>query len=280
MYIIDHSPMEKVYYALLTGNETLNEHLAGSFARYTCLRPFFAQMFPFNFLKSGQTAIQVGSHDQFIDMGLSQTFIMASIVGETGRVYVVEPDPKNIAAIRAYADSNGLGNVSVIEKAIWTDNGKTEFTVFEDYSSTNRLAALDHTTVAKHRERLKTRTNVIEVETVTLETIIDDHIGQMPSFINITINTAEPEAIASLGGHAHDDLFITFPVCNARFHEIGLLDQLIDQGFNIVIGDARPKRMDEPFWVALLSRRDVSGVPFVREAELGLMADGSIAISS
>lgn len=278
MYLIEHSPMEKVYYALLIDNEIINGQLKGSYSRYTCMRPFFEQMFPFSFLKAGDTAIQVGSHDGFIEMGLSQTFIMASIVGPSGHVHVVEPDPKNTAAIRAYIAHNAIDNVSVIEKAVWDSEGDTDLTVFEDFSSTNRVTALDYTTPVKYADRLEALTHVIKVETTTLKSVIHDYIGKTPNFINITINCAEPEAIESLGVYLEEDIFITIPVCNARFYDIRLLDRLRDKGFNIVIGNARSKRMDEPFWVGLLTRRDLSGTPFTREADLSLLPDGSVRI--
>src|SRR3989338_1162981 len=64
--------------------------------QYRLLRSFHKMLFPFNYIKSGDTCVQVGCAEWMFNFGVSMPLIMSAIVGRKGRVIVVEPDQKNI----------------------------------------------------------------------------------------------------------------------------------------------------------------------------------------
>jgi FkbM family methyltransferase len=70
---------------------------------------------------AGCTFFDIGAHIGYY------TLIGARIVGESGRVIAFEPDPENVALIREMVDKNGLTQVHIIPKAVWSRSGTVEF---------------------------------------------------------------------------------------------------------------------------------------------------------
>src|SRR3990167_2901075 len=72
-----------------------------SFFRQYRLLSFFHHMIPpFNYLKKGDTCVQVGCAEWMLDFGVSMALIMSAIVGPKVRVLVIEPDQRNINALQ------------------------------------------------------------------------------------------------------------------------------------------------------------------------------------
>src|SRR3990167_734563 len=72
----------------------------GFFLQYKLMRPFHAMLFPFNYIKKGDTCVQVGCAEWMLDFGVSMPLIMSAMVGPKGRVLVIEPDQRNINALQ------------------------------------------------------------------------------------------------------------------------------------------------------------------------------------
>lgn len=62
-------------------------------------------------LREGMKVADVGSGPGYF------TFKFSEIVGETGRVYASETNPRHLAFLRKYVAANGIGNVEVIESS-------------------------------------------------------------------------------------------------------------------------------------------------------------------
>jgi protein-L-isoaspartate O-methyltransferase len=72
---------------------------------------------------------ELGPGDCYYDVGAHSGFfclIAARIVGASGAVVAVEPDPQNVAALRANIERNGLRQVFVVQAAVWNRAASAE----------------------------------------------------------------------------------------------------------------------------------------------------------
>jgi FkbM family methyltransferase len=110
--------------------------------------------------------------------------VAARIVGPTGRVVAIEPDPQCAAAIRTNARLNGLAQIEVVEAAAARSSATAELVVVRD-RLWSRLAS-----VGDHHESEQR----VEVRTVAL----DDVAGPPPTLVKIDVEGAELEVLAGM----------------------------------------------------------------------------------
>ncbi len=102
-------------------------------------------------LKAGDTVIDAGANAGVF------TVMASSLVGESGRVIAVEPDPENLVSLKRNVAINSLKNVEVVEKALFSEsnqainlisNGTMSHVVNEEANSENcpRLFTVNTTT--------------------------------------------------------------------------------------------------------------------------------------
>lgn len=72
-------------------------------------------------LRPGDCYYDIGAHSGFFSL------IAAYLVGPSGTVLAVEPDPRNAAVIRANIERNMLRQVMVVEAAVWSESGFVAF---------------------------------------------------------------------------------------------------------------------------------------------------------
>jgi FkbM family methyltransferase len=84
-------------------------------------------------LHVGDVAVDVGANCGFL------TVLAAMLVGPTGHVVSFEPDPENVARLRANLALNDCTNVTVIQKAVTNQVGDVEFFINSDNSGGNAL---------------------------------------------------------------------------------------------------------------------------------------------
>jgi FkbM family methyltransferase len=84
-------------------------------------------------LGAGDVVLDVGANVGFL------TLLAALLVGPTGHVVAYEPDPENLARLRANLDLNDLRNVTVVEKAVTNRVAEVEFYINSDNSGGNAL---------------------------------------------------------------------------------------------------------------------------------------------
>jgi FkbM family methyltransferase len=84
-------------------------------------------------LHAGDIAVDVGANCGYL------TVLAAMLVGPTGHVVSFEPDPENVARLRANLVLNDCKNVTVIEKAVTNQVGDIEFFINSDNSGGNAL---------------------------------------------------------------------------------------------------------------------------------------------
>ncbi|KKU74150.1 MAG: hypothetical protein UX98_C0001G0080 [Parcubacteria group bacterium GW2011_GWA2_47_26] len=234
---------------------------------YGALRHVYAQMFPWQFVKEGRTVIQVSTAKSLIGAGVSHALMLSALVGPTGKVFVIEPDPSNVTVLKAYCIVQGINNVHVIQKAVWKERADMQFTVREDFSSWNRLT---DTVSPKDMERQGLKSVTFPVQADTLDNIIrDEHIDNV-SFVNMSINGSEYEAFQGMGDTLGKDVFLSFPIQNMRTFRSPILKELQDKGFTILVKHAPVATHQKQFLVAGAIKNPSSAIleQFNEEVEL------------
>ena len=227
---------------------------------YILIREFFKNIHPYNFLKEGNNAIQIGFHDQYIENGISHPFIIKSVIGKLGKIWAIDPDPINIKSAISYCTKNNVEKFYSIESGVWEEPGKKDFIFFSDYTSSNTISPIFEERKKKREKRwgekrIKENTSKVSVKIDTLDNIIgrnskDDKID----LINITTNGAETEILngAKETIQNNDNIKITFPLGNISNKG---LDYLSEMGFRLAISNSphRPWE-DEQFFYACAIR--------------------------
>ena len=85
----------------------------------------------FHALREGDVVVDGGANIGFFSV------LMAKLVGPTGRVLAVEPDPHNVALLRRNLGLNRCDNVQVIEKALDGNVGEAVIGVMTDHGLTS-----------------------------------------------------------------------------------------------------------------------------------------------
>lgn len=215
---------------------------------YRSVRRFFAQEFPWCLVREGQTVMQVGAAKDLLITGRSQPLILSTLVGPRGRVIVVEPDLHNVVLLREYLRTNRVTNVTVIQKGAWSAPGRTTLTVAASCTSANILSqgcTEGYRSRNLQRPGIAEHVSEVEVEVETIDRLLEEHAAQPVSFINITINGCEWEAIQGMPETLRGDVIISFPIQNPRTFQSPVLESLERQGFTIFVRHA-PVRLSQP----------------------------------
>ncbi|MCK4266566.1 MAG: class I SAM-dependent methyltransferase, partial [Thermoplasmata archaeon] len=88
----------------------------------------------------------------------------------TGRVIAIEPSPYNIRILKILKEVERLDNVTIVEKAIWSEPGKEQFFVQENPAS-HQLKRLP---LVKTGEMPSEEAEYVEVDADTIENILND----------------------------------------------------------------------------------------------------------
>jgi FkbM family methyltransferase len=128
--------------------------------------------------RAGDVVWDVGANIGYLAL------IAARIVGPTGRVVAIEPDPQSAAAIRRNAQLNDLEQVEVVEAAADRSSATADLVVVRDRLWTRLASVGDH-----HESEQR-----VEVRTLAL----DDLGGPPPTLIKIDVEGAELDVIAGM----------------------------------------------------------------------------------
>ena len=150
-----------------------------------------------------------------------------------------EPDPRACDVLRRNLAANNIHDVEIVEKALWTSNGRASF--FSEGADANRV-------VGEHdaSERLTSPSaKYCDVETVRLA----DYLGcTRIDLVKLDIESAEAEVIVDCGETLRNvnNLVIEFHLTNSKPHELArTLQTLSDQEFHVSVCSYGP-------WVDLL----------------------------
>jgi len=125
-----------------------------------------------NYVKKGDRVIDVGAHVGYYTLLLSQ------LVGNTGKVYAFEPDPKNFELLKKNIEVNSFKNIELIQKAVSNKTGIIKLYLGDQDRATNRI----------YDAQLNDTKKSIEIKTISLDEYIKD---KKIDFIKIDVEGSE-----------------------------------------------------------------------------------------
>jgi len=157
-------------------------------------------------VKEGNTVVDLGANIGYF------TLLAARIVGDKGKVYAFEPEPRNYNYLIKNIELNNYNNVSATQKAVSDKNGKTKLYICS-YDT-------GHHTINQHRgieaykpDFVDDKKDFIEIETVTLDDFLEDK-GKSVNVIKMDVEGAEVLALSGmdriLRGNENLKMFIEF----------------------------------------------------------------------
>jgi FkbM family methyltransferase len=130
-------------------------------------------------LPSGGTFVDIGANIGWFSL------LAASLVGPTGRVIAVEPNPRNVALLRQSAKDNGFDNIDIVAVALGERPGAA---ALETDGSNGRLIPIDG-------PPLQAVEASFVVATFPLDTVLNEVGATRVDVVKIDVEGAEPLVI-------------------------------------------------------------------------------------
>jgi FkbM family methyltransferase len=125
-------------------------------------------------VRSGDIVIDVGAHVGYY------TLLFAQIVGNKGKVYAFEPDPKNFQLLKKNVEVNEFQNVVLEQKAVSNKNGETQLFIDKENRAENRI----------YDARMNDTNESIQIKSIRLDDYFQD-LEEEINFIKIDAEGSE-----------------------------------------------------------------------------------------
>ena len=128
--------------------------------------------------------------DTFLDIGAYMGYgaiRMSKALGLPGKVIAVEADPDSRQLLEYNVRHNHLTNVIIIPKAIWD---RDAVTIHLNRSGRQSNSLVDNI--------ISTSDNTVPIQTMTIDTLLQENTSGCVDIVSITINGAEVEAIRGM----------------------------------------------------------------------------------
>jgi hypothetical protein len=216
-YHREWSEVERLYYDFQQNNRDVRtlfpfiENTGMQYtAKYILANEFHRRLHPYSFLRKGDYAVVVGVRRDQILHGLSPLFKVSALIGDIGHVWAVEPDSRNVAAIRRFITENSIRNITIIPKMVWKERTQLEVNCY-----------------GKHD---------LKIETDTLDNIIAGDIKRAIRFVDLTIRSADTNALWGAERILQQaDMRMAFPVQDTSSDVYRVLGE---RGFRIALVDS------------------------------------------
>ena len=144
---------------------------------------------PVHMVDAGETCLLGGIFSYETIRGFSKS------VGIKGKVIVVEANPENVEDLKK--KTSNLGNVTIINKAIWNSKGEMEF-IFSEKGKPQGYNRLNSEELQEFPLHMDDKPLKVKVPTDTISGILNDIKISKVDHINLTINGAELQVIEDL----------------------------------------------------------------------------------
>jgi FkbM family methyltransferase len=165
-------------------------------------------------LMPGMTVLDVGASIGIFTLKASR------IVGPSGRVIAVEPDPESFDCLQKNLAANGVTNATAINVAAWNNFGSLELNV-----SVNPVS----------RFIVVPEAQVVEVSAMPLDNVLPSRGVYALDFVKMDVEGSAMEVLEGLSNY----LMVTKHVAIAAYHKrenvTELSNFLKSKGFNVVV---------------------------------------------
>ena len=156
---------------------------------------FRARKAPYSYIQSGDWVVQVGAPRDILGAGRSRAIYFAKLVG-SGKVLVVEPDPENVAALRAFLRAEAMEDRVIVEPCgAWDKKTDLTFLSSPHHPAANVLEGVEDISEEDMRNRGYER---VKVSVDSLDNIADKHGIAKIKLVSITTNGAERQIVAGM----------------------------------------------------------------------------------
>ena len=184
-----HTAVRKIGYALLFPLPYAFKYRVGKWLRRHRL--------PYRFVEPGSTVIQVGAPWDVLRSGRSRAAYFGVLAGENGRVIVVEPEPRNVEAMKSFLAELGLRSVEIVPVGAWSHATRLRFLSRPDHPATNIVEVIGQ----ERQERDLSHYEVSEISVDALDNIIERSGLGSVDLVSITTNGSESRILSGLRRH-------------------------------------------------------------------------------
>ena len=183
--------------------------------------------YPYKLLRPGDVVVQLGAPWDLLRAGRSRAAHFARLVGPSGQLIVVEPDPGNVRAFNDFTASRGITNASVLPVGAWNEPGTLSFLIDPEHPAANALAD-----VFDQSRPDRDKFEELSVPVAPLDELLEGKVGRI-TLLSITTNGAEAEILA--GASKVLDRCDHVSIINHRkYHK-----ELTGRGFRLLADDDR-----------------------------------------
>ena len=172
-------------------------------------------------VRPGDDVMDVGANVGIYSLYLSRA------VGPAGKVLAVEPDPDNLALLRANLELNGCDNVIVLPFALGIESGEVDLFQTDDNRGNLSFADLGGTGRS------------VSVSVRRGEQVLEE-LGVAPRVAKIDVEGAEPQVISGLGRFKPDVMLLEFVPGHLRAlgeDPATFLDSLVSEGYTLRLAE-------------------------------------------
>jgi FkbM family methyltransferase len=199
-------------------------------------------------IAEGMTVVDIGANIGYY------TLLAAKLVGNRGKVYAFEPEPKNYSVLVRNIEVNGYKNVVPVQKAVFSRAGKLSLHLGE-YSGAHSLYNV-----------YASSTGIIEIDAVSLDEFLEDKAPRV-NIVKMDVEGAEMTVLMGMGKLIQNNpdlrIFTEFyppglqsSGCSAREY----YDKLLASGFRYIylINECEQKLQPADYAVIIKHFEDIS----------------------
>ncbi|HLI74795.1 MAG TPA: FkbM family methyltransferase [Acidimicrobiales bacterium] len=162
-YLGDHTAIFRTQWGGILLVDTRESVLAPALLLFGVWEPSVTAWFQ-SALKEGQTFVDIGANIGYYSV------LGGRLTGPSGRVVAIEAHPRMVALLRRNKVVNGLGNMTIWEKAAWAGDTKLEFHVRSDFAANSSVGAMSRAAL----DDLGDTEDVMEVDGIAVDELVAD----------------------------------------------------------------------------------------------------------
>ncbi|MBO6565784.1 MAG: FkbM family methyltransferase [Pseudomonadales bacterium] len=148
---------------------------------------------PYCYLQEGDSVIQVGAPRDILLGGRSRAIHFSMMVGDVGKILIIEPDPESFNALNEFIQKNKISNATTVNTAVWGENTTLEFISNPNHPASNIVKSVDP-------HRASPASMSITMSARTLDDICEEHSFSSPKMVSVTTNGSEEQALKGMSG--------------------------------------------------------------------------------
>lgn len=234
LYYLQKEPFLTNFYLERMRENSWSMKNPGFFKQYRLMQYFIRKTFPFNLVKKGDTVVQTGAAAWTFDSGISQVAMLSVLVGNRGKVIVIEPDIENVNYLKLYLSKYRIKNIEIFQTGVWSSESST--VLFKNNSSTGAHVLRE---VLLEKGKSPVGYNKVPLQVTTVDKLMDK-LGIQPDFVNITVNGGEFEVLKGMQECLKRGTAVAYPIFGPREWYQDSFNLLKKYSYSVLIADAPP----------------------------------------